>query len=169
MNQKSQKAAPNGQTHEAQLQLVSFTVGHEQFAVDILHVQEINRMMELTKVPQSPVGVEGIINLRGRIIPVMSLRKRFGLEKTEHNDQTRIVVVEIGGNTIGFIVDAVQEVLRINASIVEKTPPLSSGIDAAYVSGVARLEHSLLILLDLDNLLPSEVVNAVSRMSNLAA
>ncbi len=159
----------NGQPQDELLQLVTFTIGDEQFAVDILCVQEINRMMELTQVPQSPEGVEGIINLRGRIIPVMSLRKRFGLEVIENNEQTRIVVVDLGGQTIGFIVDSVQEVLRIKSSIVENTPQTTNGLDATYVDGVARLESCLLILLNLQNLLPGETLDQIANLDKRAA
>ncbi len=169
MNAISPTHGPNTPAQEKQLQLVTFTVGDEQFAVDILRVQEINRMLELTQVPQSPPGVEGIINLRGRIIPVMSLRKRFGLQPIEQNDQTRIVVVDVEDQTLGFIVDSVQEVLRIGSSIVESTPPMSSGVDASYVSGVARLDESLLILLDLHKLLPGEALSQLAHMNNQAA
>ena len=157
----------NGQTQD-QLQLVSFTVGKELFAVDILSVQEINRMLELTKVPQSPEGIDGVINLRGRIIPVLDLRNQFGITDAELDDSTRIIVVEVQGNTIGFIVDSVHEVLRINQSIIESTPQMSTSINSSYVAGVAKLEEDLLILLDLDNLLSPEALNKLSGMQQAA-
>jgi purine-binding chemotaxis protein CheW len=154
----------NGQ----QLQLVSFTVGEELFAVDILRVQEINRMMSLTKVPQSPPGVEGVINLRGRIIPVLDLRVQFGFPQVEQSDQTRIIVVEIAGNTIGFVVDSVREVMRITSNIVEPSPHMGGSIDSSYVSGVAKLDDQLLILLDLENLLSPESIKSISHMNAAA-
>jgi len=152
-----------------QLQLVSFSVGEELFAVDILSVQEINRMLELTKVPQSPEGIEGIINLRGRIIPVLDLRIHFHLTASELDEQSRIIVVEVLGNTIGFIVDSVHEVLRIDRSIVEPTPQMTTSIDASYVAGVAKLDGELLILLDLDQLLSVESLNKISNIRRMAA
>ena len=152
-----------------QLQLVSFTVGEELFAVDILSVQEINRMIALTKVPQSPEGIEGVINLRGRIIPVLDLRIQFGIGTAEINDESRIVVVEVQGITVGFIVDSVHEVLRIERSIVEPTPQMTSSIDSSYVAGVAKLPETLLILLDLDNLLSIDSIEKISGMSRKAA
>ena len=157
--------AGNGQ----QLQLVSFTVGEELFAVDILRVQEINRMMALTKVPQSPSGVEGVINLRGRIIPVLDLRVQFGFPKSDQNDQTRIIVVEVSGNTIGFVVDSVHEVMRIQSSIVEPNPQMGTSIDSSYVSGVAKLDEQLLILLELENLLSAESLGKLATMRKSAA
>jgi len=152
-----------------QLQLVSFTVGQEHFAVDILSVQEINRMMALTKVPQSPEGIEGVINLRGRIIPVLDLRVQFGLPSSTLDEHARIVVVEVQGNTIGFIVDSVHEVLRIDRSIVEPTPQLTSSIDSSYIAGVAKLGDDLIILLNLDNLLSPEAINKLSKLPRTAA
>lgn len=134
------------------LQLVSFVVGSEEFAVPILSVHEINRMMEITRVPQSPPFVEGVINLRGKIIPVVDLRKRFGMVASEQTSEHRIVVVEVSRRVIGFTVDRVNEVLRIPASIVEPPPPMIASIDSEYVQSVGKLEDRLLILLDLQQL-----------------
>lgn len=137
---------------ETQLQLVTFGIGDEEFAVDILAVQEINRMMALTRVPQSPPEVEGVINLRGKIIPVIDLRKRFGLPCAEHSEHSRIVVVEVHGRVIGFIVDRVHEVLRISSRIVEPAPGMACSVDSDFIAGVGKLEDRLLILLDLTKL-----------------
>ena len=135
------------------LQLVTFHVAREEFAVDILDVREINRMMEITRVPQAPEFVEGVINLRGQVIPVVDLRKRFGLEAEERDKNTRIVVVELGSKVVGFLVDSVSEVLRVSTSLVEPPPALASGIEADYIRGVVKLEDRLLVLLDLHRLL----------------
>ena len=151
------------------LQLVSFTVGTELFAVNILSVQEINRMMSLTKVPQSPEGVEGVINLRGKIIPVLDLRVQFNITPSELDEHSRIVVVEVQGNTIGFIVDSVHEVLTINRSVIEPTPSMTTSINANYVAGVAKLEDQLLILLDLNSLLPQESIDQITSLSSKSA
>lgn len=151
-----------------QLQLVSFMVGDELFAVDILRVHEINRMMALTKVPQSPPGVEGVINLRGRIIPVLDLRKQFGFDANEAGEQTRIIVIEVRENTIGFIVDSVREVMRINRNIVEPSPQMGTTIDSSYVAGVAKLDDQLLILLELENLMSNESLGRISGVAKAA-
>lgn len=135
-----------------QLQLVTFDVAGEKFAVDILAVQEINRMMELTRVPQSPPEVEGVINLRGKIIPVLDLRKRFGMTASERQENNRIIVVDVKSRVLGFIVDCVHEVLRINKSIVEPAPAMACSIESDYILGVGKLEDRLLILLDLEKL-----------------
>jgi len=138
------------------IQLVTFSIGEEEFGVDILKVQEIIRIMEITKVPKAPQFVEGVINLRGNVIPVIDLRKRFGLETREHDSQTRIIVIEINKMIVGFVVDSVSEVLRIPQNTVEPPPPVVSGLESEYISGVGKLEDRLLIMLDLDRLLSSE-------------
>jgi purine-binding chemotaxis protein CheW len=142
------------QAHEELLQLVGFHVGGEEFAIDILRVQEIIRAQQLTRVPNSPACMEGVMNLRGKIIPVIALRKRFGLEQVPPDKQNRIVVVEIQNTVLGFIVDSVSEVLRISADTVEP-PPRLGVVDREYVSGVGKLGDRLLILLDADRLMIS--------------
>lgn len=135
------------------LQLVSFKIANEEFGVDILNVQEINKMTAITKVPNAPDFVEGVINLRGRVIPIIDLRTRLKLEKKEPDKDTRIIVVEISGKTVGFIVDAVKEVLRIPISITEAPPELVTGIDSEFIRSVGKLEDRLLILIDLEKVL----------------
>ena len=140
------------QAHEELLQFVGFHVGGEEFVINILRVQEIIRTQQLTRVPNSPECMEGVMNLRGKIIPVIALRKRFGLEEIEPDKQNRIVVVEIQGTVLGFAVDAVSEVLRIPARTVEP-PPRLGPVEREYVAGVGKLGDRLLILLDTDRLL----------------
>ena len=135
------------------LQLVTFHVGDEEFGVEILAVREINRMMEITRVPHAPPFVEGVINLRGQVIPVVDLRRRFGMPPREHDRNTRIVVVELGDKVVGFVVDSVSEVLRVPASLVEPPPPIVGGVEREYLEGVVKLEDRLLILLNLQRLL----------------
>jgi purine-binding chemotaxis protein CheW len=138
------------------LQLVSFNIGNEEFGVDILYVQEINRMLQITKVPNAPDFVDGVINLRGRVIPVIDLRCKLGMPKREADKNTRIIVIEVKGVTVGFIVDAVKEVLRIPADITEAPPALVSGINSEFIKAVGKLEDRLLILIDLERILSAE-------------
>lgn len=135
------------------LQLVTFNIAEEEFGVEILKVQEIIRMMNITRMPKAPEFVEGVVNLRGRVIPIIDLRKRFGMSSQEHDKHTRIIVIEINNVIVGFVVDSVSEVLRIPKDTVEEPPSIISGIDSEYISGVGKLEDRLLILLDLDRLL----------------
>jgi purine-binding chemotaxis protein CheW len=134
------------------LQLVSFRIAEEEFAMDILRVQEIIRVQLLTRVPNSPAFIDGVINLRGKVIPVMALRKRLGLGPIEHNKETRIIVTEIKGSVLGLVVDSVSEVLRIPANTVE-LPVRLGKVRQEYVSGIGKLDNRLLILLDADRLM----------------
>jgi len=137
------------------LQLVGFKIADEEYAVDILMVQEIIRMMQVTKVPNAPDFVDGVINLRGRIIPVIDLRSKLGLPRKEVDKDKRIIVVEVSGKTVGFIVDAVTEVLRIPASITEPPPDLVTNVNSEFIKAVGKLEDRLLILIDLEKILSS--------------
>ncbi|MBI5472721.1 MAG: chemotaxis protein CheW [Ignavibacteriae bacterium] len=135
------------------LQLVSFKIGEEEFGVDILKVQEINRVMDITRVPNAPPFVDGVINLRGKVVPIINVRARFGMPTIERDKNTRVIVVELAGKTVGFLVDAVSEVLRIPRSVTEPPPNIVAGIGADYITAVGKLEERLLILLDLERVL----------------
>ena len=153
----------NGTGKSELIQLVSFKLGAEEFGVNILKVQEINRLMEITQMPGSPDFVEGIINLRDKVIPVINLRKRLHMDSSQKDKNTRIIVVEIEGRILGFIVDSVSKVLRISSDIIEPAPDISVGIKADYISGVAKLESSLLIFLDLNRVLSHEEVSQLNK------
>jgi purine-binding chemotaxis protein CheW len=145
------------------LQLVSFNIGSEEFGVDILKVQEINRMVEITKVPQAPHYVEGVINLRGKVIPIVDLRKRFNLDIKAYDKNTRIVVVDIGGNIMGMVVDSVSEVLRLPSSTIEPAPEIATGVNSEYIRGVAKLDDRLLIFLDLSRVIDMGEIGATQN------
>lgn len=135
------------------LQLVSFTLGKEEYAVDILRVQEINRMVDITSIPNAPFYIEGVINLRGKVIPVVNLRKKFGFDSKEMDSHSRIMVVDVG-RTIGLVVDSVSEVLRLSPDTIEPPPSLTANNGSSeYILGVGKLEDRLLILLDIEKLL----------------
>ncbi|PJA97608.1 MAG: chemotaxis protein CheW [Ignavibacteriales bacterium CG_4_9_14_3_um_filter_34_10] len=146
-------AIVNKNENDEILQLVSFKIGSEEFGVDILKVQEINRMLQITKVPNTPDFIEGVINLRGRVIPVIDLRVKLNMTKKEHDKQTRIIVVELEDKTVGFLVDEVSEVLRIPKSITEAPPELVANVNSEYITAVGKLEDRLIILLDLEKAL----------------
>jgi len=153
------------QAHRDLMQLVSFHVGGEEFGLEILRVQEIIRIQQLTRVPNSPNFVDGVINLRGKVIPIIALRRCLGLEDRPHDKQTRIVVVEVAGNVLGFIVDSVSEVLRIPVETIEPPPRLGK-VEREYVSGVGKLDDRLLILLDLNRLMSDADTAAVQAAVN---
>jgi purine-binding chemotaxis protein CheW len=130
-------------------QVVSFKLGPEEYGVDIAQVQEINRMVAVTHVPRAPVFMEGVINLRGQLIPIIDLRTRFGMPRADQSKNTRIVVTEVGGKRIGMVVDSVSEVLRLPVDAVEPAPDMIAGIDTDYIRGVGKVDDRLIILLDL--------------------
>lgn len=143
------------------LQLVTFKLGGEEYAIDILKVQEIIRMVEITSIPSAPEYVEGVINLRGKVIPVINLRKKFGLPVKSVDTQFRIMVVNVGVK-IGIIVDSVSEVLRLPSDTVEPPPPMTTGNGSEYISGVGKFGDRLVILLDIERLLKNEKVNEIA-------
>jgi purine-binding chemotaxis protein CheW len=131
------------------IQVVSFKLGSEEYGVDIAQVQEINRMVAITHVPRAPQFMEGVINLRGQLIPIIDLRTRFGMPRAEHTKNTRIVVTEIGTKRVGMVVDSVSEVLRLPVDQIEAAPDMITGVDTEYIRGVGKIEDRLIILLDL--------------------
>lgn len=149
---------------DQELQLVIFRLAKEEYGLPITKVQEINRLVPITKLPQTPSFMEGIINLRGRIIPVVDLRKRFQVAATEYDDDTRIIIVEVSGQTVGIIVDAVNEVVRLNSDSIEPPPP-AFVLDARYIEGVGKLDGRLLILLDIDKILTAQEEIALRQMN----
>ena len=147
-------------------QLVVFNLADEAYGVNIGSVREIIRMQAITRVPRTPDYVEGVINLRGKVIPVIDMRKRFGFPAAERTKDTRIVVIDIGGADIGATVDAVSEVLRLSADSIE--PPMSviTTADSDYLLGIAKLETRLIILLDLQKALAADAMAAVQSFSS---
>jgi purine-binding chemotaxis protein CheW len=135
------------------IQLVSFNLAQEEYGVDVLKVREIIRMPTITRVPNTPQYVEGVINLRGKVIPIINMRKRFSLADAEYDKQTRIMVMDVGGELMGFIVDAVSEVIRISSSEIQPSPAVvSSGIDQECIAGVINQTERLLVLLELEKM-----------------
>lgn len=151
MQSHKQGAAQTGQR-----QLVVFRLAGEVYAVDIHQVREIIRLPQITRVPRTPEFVEGVINLRGNVIPVLDLRRRFGLGEGEDSADRRIIVVEMQERTIGMIVDAVSEVLRIEEALIDPPSPYIVSVNTLYIEGIARLESELVILLNLEKVLTED-------------
>jgi purine-binding chemotaxis protein CheW len=138
-----------------------------EYGVPITQVQEIITMTRPTQLPQSPDFVEGIINLRGKIIPIIDLKKRFKMGASDITSDTRSVVVEVGGQTVGIIVDEVSEVLRLSHNDIEPPPAMVGGITAEYLTGVGKIEGRLLILLDMNKILSeTEKADLVSMVND---
>jgi purine-binding chemotaxis protein CheW len=139
-------------------QFVGFRIGDEDYAIAITKIQEIILMKPITRLPHVPDAIEGLINLRGNVIPVVNLRKRFGLPAREFDDETRTVVVNTHDKTVGCVVDEVTQVMRVAADQIQPVPLSVSGASRRFISGIARLEERLLIILDIDRLFdPNEL------------
>jgi purine-binding chemotaxis protein CheW len=135
------------------LQFVTFRLAAEKYGVNILKVQEINNVKDFTKVPHAPPYVEGAINLRGKVIPVLNLRKKFNIEERPLDDHSKIVIMNVRGHIMGILVDSVSDVLRIPQSVIMPPPPVSLEDRAEFIRGIAKLEQGLVIILDIDNLI----------------
>lgn len=137
--------------------IIAFRLGEEEYGVDVSQIQEIVKMRDITRVPKAPYYIKGVMNLRGNVIPVIDLRKRFSLPFKETTDQSRIIVFDIKGVKFGIIVDAVSEVIRLPKENIEPPPPIAmGGIEASYIRGVGKLQNKLIILLDLEKALNLE-------------
>ena len=138
------------------LQLVSFKLAEEMYGIEITKVREIILITEITRIPQTPHYVKGLINLRSAVIPVIDLRAKFALPEGELTDESRIMVLQAHGKTIGIVVDAVNEVLRVKHEQIAPPPPTVAGMERDYLTGLVRLDKELLILLDIDKILGRE-------------
>jgi purine-binding chemotaxis protein CheW len=144
---------------------LTFTLDEEDYGIGILKIKEIIGMMPITPVPQTPEHVKGVINLRGRVIPVVDLRLRFGMDSIDYNERTCIIVVEIEGEAgtvmIGIVVDSVSEVLNIKAEEIEDTPTFGTKLNTDYILGMAKMEGGVKILLDIDQVVSSREISAL--------
>lgn len=145
-------------------QIISFSVGDEEFGLELLLVKEVIRVGGITKVPRAPAGVRGIINLRGDVIPIFSLRDKFGLPEQEQTASTRVIVVEIGGKLVGMMVDSASQVVRIPESQIVPPPPMLAGLSREFITGVGKLDDRLVIMLQVDRLLSTEEVVALDAI-----
>jgi purine-binding chemotaxis protein CheW len=149
---------------------LTFTLAGEEYGIGILKVKEIIGMMSITRIPQTPPYVKGVINLRGKVIPVIDLRAKFGMETAEHTDRTCVVVVEVsrqGGHVLmGCIVDSVSEVLNIRENEIEETPNFGTSLDTDFILGMAKVASSIKILLDIDKVLGSIEIKTDGRTLN---
>ncbi len=134
-------------------QIVVFVLANEYYGVDIAAVQEVVKLQPITFVPRAPAFIEGVTNLRGKALPVVDLRKRFGLPVGETTRQTRIVVAEVDRNPVGMLVDAVTQVLHVPEGTVEPPSPFVATVDSTFITGIAKVGDKLIILLDLQKVL----------------
>mgnify|MGYP001015520317 CR=1 FL=1 len=145
-------------------QLVIFDLDGEHYGLDISTVEGIIKMQAITHMPKAPAFIEGVTNLRGMVVPVIDLRKRFGLGQAEATRDTRIVVVFLGGIKVGMVVDAVSEVLRVPDEAIDPTPPMIASVETAFIRGIAKLEHQLVTLLNLNQVLSLSEQTAIGSL-----
>ncbi|MGE5557391.1 MAG: chemotaxis protein CheW [Bacillota bacterium] len=146
-------------------QLVVFRLGDEEFGMDILKAKSIETLDQgITRVPKAPAFVEGVINLRGDIIPIVDLRKRFNLRSSDINPDTRIIIVEVTENDVGLMVDSVNEVIKVPVSSIEPAPAVTKGIDTVFLEGVAKVDTRLVVLLNLERTLTPEEVSSLEQL-----
>jgi purine-binding chemotaxis protein CheW len=145
---------------------LTFSLANEEYGIGILKIKEIIGMMPITTVPQTPEFVKGVINLRGRVIPVLDLRSRFGMDPVDYTERTCIIVVEIAGGAgnvmIGVVVDSVSEVLSIKAEVIEETPSFGTKLSTDYILGMAKIGKSVKIILDIDKVLGAEEISLLA-------
>ncbi len=146
------------------LQVVVFALDNSYYGVHILKVQEIIKMTEITKLPTTPDFIEGIVNLRGKIIPVMDLRKRFGLVPAKIDDSWKILILKNEDVQFGVMVDQISEVEKVPVSIIETPPKVISGVNGKFINGIAKTEKKLLILLDIDKILNEDEQNLLKEI-----
>lgn len=150
---------------------LSFVLGDEEYGLEILKVQEINGMMGITRVPRTPDYVKGVINLRGRVIPIVNLRKKFQMPVVDDTEKTCIIVVQVAFKdaelTMGIIVDEVSEVLDIKSDQIEPSPSFGGGMEETeYITGMGKLEDKVVILLDIDSVLNGDEIEAIIQQAN---
>ncbi len=144
-------------------QFVGFQIGEELYGIDIRSIQEVDRMHSITRLPKALPFIEGVINLRRRIIPVIDMAKRFGLPAIEEGRQTRIIIAHLSGQTVGLIVENVSEVITLDEESIEPAPAMAFAVDQKYVEGVGRVDEGLIILLDLNLLLSVEEMSQLQQ------
>ena len=166
LKRRSERRAVARQEHET-LQVVAFRVGDALYGLDIAGVQEIDRVQPITRVPQALSFVEGVIHVRGAIIPVVDLARRFGLEPLVADRQTRIIIASLSGQSVGFIVSAVTEVVAIPVKSIGPAPPLTFDRSGKFVAGMARVGETLISVLSLDQLLSTEEIGQLQQQQSL--
>ena len=149
---------------DAEIQLVVFQLSDEEYGAAIGQVQEIVNLGKVTRMPKAPAFVEGIINLRGRVVPIIDIRKRFDLAPKERDKNARIMVVLVEGQAMGIVVDSISEVLRLPKEDIEPPPQIIGDISATYLKGVGKVGDRLVVLLDLDKVLTIEEVSELKKV-----
>ena len=145
---------------------LTFVLGKEEYGIEILKVREIIGLMDITTVPKTPGYMKGVINLRGKVIPIVDLRLKFSMPEEQHTQETCVIVVEVNNTSIGIIVDSVSEVLDIKSGEIEETPDFGKGIDTNFIMGLGKAKGKIIILLDIEQVLSSEELEMVEELAS---
>ena len=157
------EAVAEKKTLDKEGKYLTFVLGREEYGIEILKVREIIGLMDITTVPQTPGYMKGVINLRGKVIPVIDLRLKFSMQEEEHTQETCVIVVEVSSTSIGIIVDSVSEVLEIKSGEIEDAPSFGQGIDTDYIMGMGKVKEKIIILLAIGDVLSSEELEMVNQ------
>lgn len=144
---------------------LTFVLGTEEYGIEILKVREIIGIMDITSVPQTPDYMKGVINLRGKVIPVIDLRLKFAMTEEEYTQETCTIVVEVNSSLIGIIVDTVSEVVDVGSDEIEETPQFGQGIDTDFITGLGKVKGKIIILLDIEKVMTTEELEMVEEMA----
>jgi len=166
LEQEKKSGVPDAVSHEGKY--LTFVLCGEEYGIEILKVREIIGIMNITPVPQTPNYVKGVINLRGKVIPVVDLRLKFGLQEMEHTKETCIIVVEVKNKLTGVLVDTVSEVLDVHGEDLEPAPHLGNGINTEIFRGMAKIKDKVKILLDIDRVLGTEEIHMIESLSDVS-
>ncbi|MCP4133279.1 MAG: purine-binding chemotaxis protein CheW [bacterium] len=145
---------------QTSLQIVCFKIGKEEYGVDILQVQEILKLPKITKLPKSLAYIMGVIDLRGKVIPIIDLSKKFGID-TGSSGKSRVIVVDISGKQVGLAIDSVSHVVRVNSGDIEPPPPVVKGISGKYIIGIAKLTEGFVVILDIRQIFTTEEIKSI--------
>lgn len=153
------------QTKSQEGKYLTFVLGTEEYGIEILKVREIIGMMDITSVPQTPDYMKGVINLRGKVIPVIDLRLKFAMTELKYTQETCTIVVEVNGSLIGIIVDTVSEVVDIAGEEVEETPQFGQEIDTDFIIGLGKVDQKIIILLNIEQVMATEELEMAEEMT----
>ncbi len=157
--------AERKETSSVEGKYLTFVLGDEIYGIEILKAREIIGLMDITTVPQTPDHMKGVINLRGKVIPVIDLRMKFEMQEEEHTQETCVIVVEVNGTSIGIIVDSVSEVSDISGAEIENAPKFGHGIDTSFIMGLGKVKEKIIIMLDIDAVLSTDDIEMVEELT----
>lgn len=153
-------------TSIASMQVVCFKIGSEEYGIEILKVQEILKLPKITKLPKSADFIIGVIDLRGHVIPIIDLSKRFGITENTGSENQRAVVVDINGKKVGLAIDSVSHVIRVDSKDIEQAPPIVKGISGKYIVGIAKVESGFIVILDINQIFSHEELGMLGNMKS---